>query len=97
MVRNSPTPTMRSMAGSSDQKQRPKIAAMETGPGPCYVLPGTCGRDGHDPSRRQSPCFSFGARTKQFSSMSVSSQRCVQLMLNEQLSLTFHLQQCISP
>jgi len=80
MVRTSSTPTtmIRSTAGSPDQRQRPKIAAMETGPGPaCYLLPGTCGGVGHDISRRQNPSFSFGVRTKQFSSMSLASQRYV--------------------
>ena len=80
MVRTSFTPTtmMRSTAGSPDQRQRPKIAAMESGPGPAsYLLPGTCGQTGHDLSRRQNPSFSFGVKTKQFSSMSSASQRYV--------------------
>jgi len=93
MVRTSSTPTtmMRSTAGSPDQRQRPKIAAMETGPGPaCYLLPGTCGGVGHDISRRQNPSFSFGVKTKQFSSMSLASQRYVAFKQYVHIALTIY-------
>ena len=41
MVHTSPTPMMRSSFTSSHEKRRPKIAAMEMGPGPAqYRLPG---------------------------------------------------------
>ena len=81
MVRNSPPPTQQSPVGSpvprqQQQRPRPRIAAMDSGPGPAvYYLPGTTGQRKHDPSKRQNPAYSFGARTKQFSTISTSSSR----------------------
>lgn len=45
---------------------RPRPACTERGPGPAkYVLPGTCGRNFHDPTKVSKPAFSFGIKTKQ--------------------------------
>ena len=78
MVRNSRTPPLQSVSvhSSPQQRPRPRIAAMDSGPGPAvYYLPGTTGQLKHDPSKRQNPAYSFGARTKQFSTISTSSSR----------------------
>lgn len=76
MVRNSPPPTIQSSVLGPQQRPRPRIAAMDSGPGPAvYYLPGTTGKMNHDPSRRQNPAYSFGARTKQFSTISTASAR----------------------
>lgn len=43
--------------------ERPKIAAMERGPGPAkYTLPSLTGVSGHDPTKKLHPCFSFGTK-----------------------------------
>jgi len=46
-------------------KPRAPIAAMCSGPGPSYGLPGLTGRSNHDPSSRfvKAPAFHFGSRS----------------------------------
>lgn len=76
MVRNSPSPTLTaSYRGQSAQRPRPRIAAMETGPGPAkYALPGTTGSQNHDATKKRTPAFTFGAITKQSSSLITTSK-----------------------
>lgn len=53
------------MTGSSGDTQapRPKIAAMERGPGPArYTLPTLTGKEGHSPSKTSHPAYSFGKK-----------------------------------
>ncbi|KAM9480948.1 ciliary microtubule associated protein 1B-like [Clarias gariepinus] len=40
--------------------RRGPIAAMFTGPGPKYALPGATGLEGHDPRKSKAPAYSFG-------------------------------------
>ena len=46
-------------------KPRGPVAAMFTGPGPSYGLPGLTGRSNHDPCSRfvKAPAFHFGSRS----------------------------------
>jgi len=46
-------------------KPRGPVAAMFTGPGPSYGLPGLTGRSNHDPSSRfvKAPAHHFGSRS----------------------------------
>lgn len=54
---------MTGSSGADTQTPRPKIAAMERGPGPGrYCLPSLTGKEGHSPTKRQFPAFSFGRR-----------------------------------
>lgn len=54
---------MTGSSGADTQAQRPKIAAMERGPGPArYALPGLTGREGHSPSKTVYPAYSFGKK-----------------------------------
>lgn len=47
----------------ADQPPRPKIAAMERGPGPArYTMPTVCGAIGHDTRKYQFPSYSFGLK-----------------------------------
>jgi len=42
-----------------------KISAKERGPGPGrYALPSGCGSNGHDPTKKKAPSYSFGSRTQ---------------------------------
>ncbi|XP_064390618.1 ciliary microtubule associated protein 1A-like [Halichondria panicea] len=42
---------------------KPKIAAMERGPGPArYCMPGLTGRSGHDVTKKIQPAYTFGKR-----------------------------------
>ena len=60
-----------------EENPRPRIAAMESGPGPgAYFLPGTTGHYQHDPSKTKNPAYTFGTKTKQFSTMNYKSIRC---------------------
>lgn len=75
MVRSSPPNTARSVNAGPD-RHRPRIAAMERGPGPAkYKLPGTTGHTDHLISKRKQPAYSFGTKTKQFSTMNTNSCR----------------------
>lgn len=83
MVGHSPTPPpgARSAYNSSNEGTRPRIAAMERGPGPArYKLPGTTGINDHDPSMKKNPAYSFGMRTRQFSGTGINSCRCVHVL-----------------
>ena len=52
----------------------PILACMERGPGPAkYLLPGTCSFKNHDPTKTANPAYTFGIRTKQLSSVALSS------------------------
>jgi len=46
-------------------KPRGPVAAMFTGPGPSYGLPGLTGRSNHDPCSRfvKAPAYHFGSRS----------------------------------
>ena len=45
-------------------------AMVQSSPGPGkYLLPGSTGKEKHDPTRKKGPAFSFGVRHKQFSTM----------------------------
>lgn len=50
--------------GNRSQSARPKIAAMERGPGPArYNLPTLTGAQAHDTTKKLHPAYSFGTRT----------------------------------
>lgn len=54
---------MTGSSGADTQPPRPKIAAMERGPGPArYGLPSLTGREGHAPTKTLHPAYSFGRR-----------------------------------
>lgn len=43
-----------------------KLSCMERGPGPGkYCLPGTCGKEKHDPTKHSRPAYSFGVKLNQ--------------------------------
>ncbi|XP_063786511.1 ciliary microtubule associated protein 1A-like [Pseudophryne corroboree] len=44
-------------------RPRGPIAGMYNSPGPKYALPGNTGYDGHDPTRKRSPAYTFGAQS----------------------------------
>ncbi|KAI5098014.1 outer dense fiber protein 3-B [Silurus meridionalis] len=46
-------------------KPRGPIAAMYSGPGPKYALPGSTGLNDHDPQKWKAPAYSFGVRYRQ--------------------------------
>ena len=49
----------------SNTRPRRRIAAMDSGPGPAkYLLPGSCGFQVHDSTKKKNPAFSFGTRHK---------------------------------
>ncbi|MCI4379025.1 hypothetical protein PGIGA_G00223180 [Pangasianodon gigas] len=48
-------------------RPRGPIAALYSGPGPKYALPGATGLNMHDPRKWKAPAFSFGIRHRQFS------------------------------
>ena len=82
MVRSSP-PNTAKFINVTPERKRPKIAAMETGPGPAkYKLPGSTGYNDHLASKRKQPAYSFGMKTKQFSTMGTNSCRYVWLGLH---------------
>lgn len=71
MGRNGP-PEQDDAQSPTPVKFRP--AMMEKGPGPAaYRLKGTTGIRAHCPSKKQAPCYSFGARTKGFLSYTNTS------------------------
>ncbi|XP_064397996.1 ciliary microtubule associated protein 1A-like isoform X2 [Halichondria panicea] len=73
MVRSSPPNTVK-IINVTPERKRPKIAAMENGPGPAkYLLRGSTGHNDHITSKRRLPAYSFGVKTKQFSTMSTNS------------------------
>ncbi|CAI8004130.1 Outer dense fiber protein 3 [Geodia barretti] len=54
---------MTGSGGVDTQAPRPKIAAMERGPGPSrYALPSLTGREGHSPTKKIFPAYSFGRK-----------------------------------
>lgn len=76
MVGDTSTSQAASSESSFSKKRRPKISAMYVLPGPShYTLPGCTGGNNHDPSKKKNPVYSFGTKTKQFSSMGGNSCR----------------------
>lgn len=72
MGRNSPQEPDGGAVSPPPQKFKP--AMMEKGPGPAaYFLKGTTGQRIHCPSKKQSPAYSFGSRTKGFHSYTHTS------------------------
>ncbi|XP_075929241.1 ciliary microtubule associated protein 1A-like isoform X3 [Petromyzon marinus] len=47
-------------------RRRGPIAALYSGPGPKYALPGVTGHSLHDPTKFKNPAYSFGARHAHF-------------------------------
>ena len=64
------------MVHLEESVRRSKLAMAEKGPGPAaYNLRGTTGHKLHCPSKKQSPAYSFGSRTKGFYSYTHTSVR----------------------
>lgn len=75
MVHSSPPNTVKVIHVTPERRQ-PRIAAMETGPGPAkYMLSGCTGHNDHTTSKKRFPAYSFGVKTKQFSTLSTKSSR----------------------
>ena len=59
---------------SEDNAPKIRLACMEKGPGPAkYLLPGSTGYQGHDPTKHAKPAYSFGVRHKQFSTIAATA------------------------